>query len=84
MRVLLSKFNGDKFRFCAFVSMVLLVFVHGYSVEPRYLEPWSAPTQVLSVSRYIEYLIVLAIAFGASLRKMAPRIYSALVGGRGL
>ena len=53
---MLSKSNSDKFRFWAFVSMVLLVFVHGYNVDPRYLAPWTAPSEALTVSRYIEYL----------------------------
>ena len=53
---MLSKFDSDKFRFWAFVSMVLLVFVHGYNVEPRYLQPWTAPAQAFTWSRYVEYL----------------------------
>lgn len=39
---MLPKFDSDTCRFRAFLSTVLLVFVHGYNVEPRYLQPWTA------------------------------------------
>ena len=38
---MLPKFDSDTCRFQAFLSTVLLVFVHGYNVEPRYLQPWT-------------------------------------------
>jgi fucose 4-O-acetylase-like acetyltransferase len=46
-----------KFRFWAFVSMVLLVFVHGYTIEPRYLQPWTQPEEAMGVVSYTEYLL---------------------------
>lgn len=38
--------------------MVLLVFVHGYTVEPRYLQPWTSPEQLpLGFTSFTEYLL---------------------------
>jgi len=54
---MLSAFNSDKFRFWSFVSMALLVFVHGYNVEQRYLQPWTIPLEPLSLTSYIEYFL---------------------------
>lgn len=36
---MVSTFNSKKFRFWAFISMVLLVFVHGYNLNQGYLQP---------------------------------------------
>ena len=33
----LNPFLSQKFRFWSFVAMFLLVFVHGYNVDTRYL-----------------------------------------------
>lgn len=35
--------------------MVLLVFVHGYNLEPRYLQPWTVPSESLTVNTFIQY-----------------------------
>lgn len=57
MSIGLSPFLSQKFRFWAFVCMFLLVFVHGYNVEPRYLQPWTAPTDPLTPTAYVQYLL---------------------------
>jgi fucose 4-O-acetylase-like acetyltransferase len=54
---MLEKSVSDKFRFWSFVAMALLVFVHGYNVEPRYLQPWTTPEDPLTVSTFIEYFL---------------------------
>ena len=54
---LLPPFLSDKFRFWAFVSMVLLVFVHGYTIEPRYLQPWTQPQDAMDFVSYTQYLL---------------------------
>ena len=36
--------------------MVLLVFVHGYNMEVRYLQPWTMPAEKMDISGFIEYL----------------------------
>lgn len=52
----LPEFLSQKFRFWAFISMVLLVFVHGYTIEPRYLQAWTQPMEPLGFTSFIEYL----------------------------
>ena len=52
----LSPFLSQKFRFWAFVSMFLLVFVHGYNLELRYLQPWTVPDEPLTFTSFTEYL----------------------------
>lgn len=52
---MLSAFNSQKFRFWAFVSMVLLVYVHGYNLIQGYLQPWTMPGEPLTVTTFTEY-----------------------------
>lgn len=52
---------SDKFRFWSFVAMLGLVFVHGYTLEPRYLQPWTLPAAAPSVAGFCEYLIANAL-----------------------
>ena len=53
----LNPFLSQKFRFWSFVSMFLLVFVHGYNLEPRYLQPWTIPTEALTPAAFVQYLL---------------------------
>jgi fucose 4-O-acetylase-like acetyltransferase len=54
----IEPFLSSKFRFWSFVSMVLLVFVHGYTIEPRYLQPWTFPQELpLAFTSFSEYLL---------------------------
>lgn len=52
---MLSAFNSQKFRFWAFISMVLLVFVHGYNLNQGYLQPWTIPGEPLTITSFTEY-----------------------------
>ena len=52
-----SQFISQKFRFWAFISMVLLVFVHGYNLELRYLQPWTMPGEPLTITSFTEYFL---------------------------
>lgn len=36
--------------------MFLLVFVHGYNLEMRYLQPWSTPMEPMTPTAFLEYL----------------------------
>lgn len=53
---MLSSSLSQKFKFWSFVSMVLLVFVHGYNLEIRYLQPWTAPNETITFTSFVEYL----------------------------
>jgi fucose 4-O-acetylase-like acetyltransferase len=54
---MISPFISLKFRFWAFISMVLLVFVHGYNLDLRYLQPWTTPGEPLTITGFIEYFL---------------------------
>lgn len=54
---MLSPFLSQKFKFWSFVSMLLLVFVHGYNLEQRYLQPWTTPDESLTVTSFAEYFL---------------------------
>lgn len=51
----LNAFNSQKFRFWSFVSMFLLVFVHGYNLNQPYLQPWTMPGEPMTASAFTEY-----------------------------
>lgn len=53
----INAFISSKFRFWSFISMVLLVFVHGYNLQERYLQPWTVPGEPLSLTGFIEYFL---------------------------
>jgi fucose 4-O-acetylase-like acetyltransferase len=53
----LSAFTSQKIRFWSFVSMFLLVFVHGYNLNERYLQPWSILNEPMTFTAYIEYFL---------------------------
>lgn len=52
---ILTPFMSQKFRFWAFVSMILLVFVHGYNLNARYLQPWTITEEPLTATGFMEY-----------------------------
>jgi fucose 4-O-acetylase-like acetyltransferase len=51
----ISPFLSSKFRFWAFVSMFLLVFVHGYNLNERYLQPFTIVEEPMTITAFIEY-----------------------------
>ncbi|MEI6683463.1 MAG: acyltransferase [Bacteroidota bacterium] len=52
-----SEFNSRKFKFWSFLSMFLLVFVHGYNLHERYLQPWTMPGEALNFTTFTEYFL---------------------------
>ncbi len=52
---MLSTTHSQQFRFWAFVSMVCLVFVHGYNLNIGYLQPWTTPNEPLTMTGFTEY-----------------------------
>lgn len=55
--MVLSEFTSRKFRFWSFISMVLLVFVHGYNLDIRYMQPWTIPGQSMTLTAFTEYFL---------------------------
>ena len=53
----LSAFNSSKFKFWSFISMVLLVFVHAYNLDIRYMQPWTIPGEPLRITSFTEYFL---------------------------
>ena len=53
----ISVLNSRKFRFWSFLSMFLLVFVHGYNLHEHYLQPWTTPDDPFSFTTFIEYFL---------------------------
>jgi fucose 4-O-acetylase-like acetyltransferase len=54
---MVTPFISQKFKFWSFVSMVLLVFVHGYNLDVRYLQPWTTPMEALTPTSFLEYFL---------------------------
>lgn len=52
---MLNTFLSQKIRFWSFISMVLLVFVHGYNLEQRYLQPFTIVGETLTFTSFFEY-----------------------------
>ena len=53
----LSNFTSSKFRFWSFISMVLLVFVHGYNLDNRYMQPWTIPGEQMDFTTFTQYFL---------------------------
>lgn len=53
----MQTFTGTKFRFYAFLSMLLLVFVHGYNLQNTYLQPFTIVEEPLSLTTFAEYFL---------------------------
>jgi fucose 4-O-acetylase-like acetyltransferase len=57
MLIKLPAFTSQKFKFWSFISMALLVFVHGYNLNDRYMQPWTIPGEPLTFTSYTEYFL---------------------------
>lgn len=49
--------TSKKFKFFSFLSMVLLVYVHGYNLQNSYLQPFSTVHEPLTVTTFTEYFL---------------------------
>lgn len=55
-RYAMNPFLSKKFRFYSFLSMALLVFVHGYNLNDRYLQPWTIVNEPITFNTFTQYL----------------------------
>jgi len=53
----LDPFVSSKFRFWSFLAMALLVVVHEYNLNIRYLQPWTLPGEALTLTGFTEYFL---------------------------
>jgi fucose 4-O-acetylase-like acetyltransferase len=53
----MDQFVSQKFRFYSFLSMTLLVFVHGYNLNVRYLQPFTVVDEHLTVNTFLQYFL---------------------------
>ncbi len=53
----LDGFLSRKIRFWLFASMIMLLFVHGYNLQWRYLQPFSIVQEPLTVTSFLEYFV---------------------------
>lgn len=53
----LSPSLSRKIRFFSFLSMVLLVYVHAYDLNQRYLQPYTLVEEPLSFTTFTQYLL---------------------------
>lgn len=58
---MITPFTSSKFRFHAFLAMVLLVFVHGYNLNDTYLQPFSLVQEELTFTSFFEYFTANAL-----------------------
>ncbi|MDX2183992.1 MAG: acyltransferase [Gemmatimonadaceae bacterium] len=57
MPTTISPSLSRKIRFFSLLSMVLLVYVHGYDLEQRYLQPYTLVEERLSFTTFTQYLL---------------------------
>ena len=53
----LDSFLSQKLRFWSLVAMVLLIYVHGYNLHPRYLQPFTPVQEALGPGTWLQYLL---------------------------
>ena len=53
----MHRFLSQKFKFFTFISIALLLFVHGYNLKVAYLAPYSLVDEKLTFTTFFEYFI---------------------------
>jgi surface polysaccharide O-acyltransferase-like enzyme len=67
----LSKSISEKFKFWSFISIVLIVFLHSYNLQQRYLRPWTTVQEKLTPTGFTEYFVANGI-----LRPCVPILFA--------
>lgn len=53
----MDRFLSQKFRFYSFISIALLLYVHGYNLHQAYLTPYSTVREPLTITTFTEYFL---------------------------
>ncbi len=53
----LDPFLSQKLRFWSFAAMVLLIYVHGFNLHPRQLDPSTVVQEPLTVDNFLQYFL---------------------------
>jgi fucose 4-O-acetylase-like acetyltransferase len=53
----LAAFLSQKLRFWSLVAMVLLIYVHGFNLHPRFLSPWTLVEEPLTPGSWLQYFL---------------------------
>jgi fucose 4-O-acetylase-like acetyltransferase len=53
----MNYFISQKFKFYSFISMLLLVYVHGYNLHNGYLQPFTVVEEPMTVTTFTEYFL---------------------------
>jgi len=53
----IPSFISRKFKFWSFASMVMLVFIHGYNLNLRYLQSATTVSEPLTATTFIQYFL---------------------------
>src|SRR5664279_250273 len=57
MTAVLDLYTSQKMKFWVFASMIMLLFVHGYNLNERYLQPYSIVNDQLTFTSFTEYFL---------------------------
>ncbi len=57
MPVAIDFFTSQKLKFWFFISMIMLLFVHSYNLNERYLRPFSIVHEQLTFNSFIQYFL---------------------------
>jgi fucose 4-O-acetylase-like acetyltransferase len=53
----IDSFTSKKLKFWLFISMIMLLFVHAYNLNERYLRPFSIVREQLTMNSFIQYFL---------------------------
>jgi fucose 4-O-acetylase-like acetyltransferase len=62
---------SDKFKWWVFISIILIVFLHGYNLQQRFLQPWTTVQEALTPTTFTEYFIANGV-----LRFLIPMLFA--------
>lgn len=67
----MEKAISDKFRWWVFISILLIVFLHGYNLQQRFLQPWTIVREPFTPTGFAEYFVANGL-----LRFLIPMLFA--------